>query len=30
MTSNLIYKICTAAEWAAAEKAGRFTGSPVD
>ena len=30
MTSNVIYKICTAAEWAAAEKAGRFTGSPVD
>lgn len=30
MTVSHIYKICTAAEWAAAEKAGRFTGSPVD
>jgi uncharacterized protein (DUF952 family) len=26
----LIYKIMTAADWAAAEKLGRFDGSPVD
>jgi uncharacterized protein (DUF952 family) len=30
MTPAVIYKICTAEEWAAAETAGRFTGSPVD
>jgi uncharacterized protein (DUF952 family) len=27
---SLIYKICTAAEWAAAERAGEFVGSAVD
>ncbi len=30
MTDNLIYKICTAAEWAEAERQGQFTGSAVD
>jgi len=26
----LVYKICPAADWSAAETAGHFTGSPVD
>ncbi|MFT3989191.1 DUF952 domain-containing protein [Aestuariivirga sp.] len=26
----LVYKICPAADWSAAETIGRFTGSPVD
>jgi uncharacterized protein (DUF952 family) len=30
MTTERIYKICAAAEWRAAEKAGEFTGSAVD
>jgi len=30
MTPRLIYKICTADEWRAAEDAGAFTGSAVD
>src|SRR5262249_23135544 len=28
--SNIIYKICDAAAWQAAERAGEFTGAPVD
>lgn len=30
MQADRIYKICSAAEWSAAESAGEFTGSPVD
>ncbi len=30
MTDTIIYKICTAEEWADAERQGTFTGSPVD
>lgn len=30
LTDIMIYKICTAAEWAAAEANGEFTGSAVD
>lgn len=30
MTDTVIYKICTAEEWADAERRGEFTGSAVD
>jgi uncharacterized protein (DUF952 family) len=30
MTAAVVYKICSAGEWAEAEAAGAFTGSPVD
>ncbi|MEX2615096.1 MAG: DUF952 domain-containing protein [Alphaproteobacteria bacterium] len=30
MTNTIIYKICTAAEWADAARTGAFTGSAVD
>ncbi|MBL4721225.1 MAG: DUF952 domain-containing protein [Alphaproteobacteria bacterium] len=30
MATELIYKICTEAEWATAQRAGRFSGSAVD
>jgi uncharacterized protein (DUF952 family) len=30
MSGDLIYKICTAEEWAEAEKAGRYRGSALD
>lgn len=30
MAAATVYKICSASEWAEAEAAGRFVGSPVD
>jgi uncharacterized protein (DUF952 family) len=30
MAAAVVYKICSAAEWAEAEAAGHFAGSPVD